>query len=134
MKQTDQQSTTPKDKLGKDITVGCAIVYGHALGRCAGLRIGKVLKIEYEWHEDVWVEHWQTKEKRLHSPAHYTYKIKVWGTDDDYGGFYGVKLNTSSGTLLYPDRIIVVDYNTLPKEYIELLAPVTDGYKAPKKT
>lgn len=39
------------DKLGHPITEGCLIAYGHALGRCAGLRIGKVLKIE-ETRED----------------------------------------------------------------------------------
>jgi hypothetical protein len=35
----------PVDKIGQEIAVGAYIVYGHALGRSAGLRLGKVLAI-----------------------------------------------------------------------------------------
>src|ERR1039458_3246500 len=34
-----------KDAIGQPISVGDLIAYGHALGRCAGVRIGKVLSI-----------------------------------------------------------------------------------------
>jgi hypothetical protein len=127
-----QDSTTPKDKTGQPILVGSCIAYGHALGRCAGLRIGKVLKVEFEWKDDVWVENWQTHEKRLHTAGHYEYKIKVWGVDDDYEGHYGVNLCKTAGFLTYPSRILVVDPKTLPPEYVTLLSPVEDGFKYPK--
>ena len=48
----------PYDKTGTEIKEGDFIVYGHALGRCAGLRIGKVLAIKhhadkaYTWSAD----------------------------------------------------------------------------------
>ena len=37
-----------QDILGREIKAGCIIVYGHALGRCAALKIGKVLKVKAE--------------------------------------------------------------------------------------
>ena len=33
-----------KDKIGREINVGDFIAYGRALGRCAGLSLGKVIK------------------------------------------------------------------------------------------
>ena len=36
-----------KDKCGKVLTSGDFIVYGHALGRCAGLRYGKVIDVKF---------------------------------------------------------------------------------------
>jgi len=33
------------DKSGREVRVGDYIIYGHALGRCAGLQWGKIFKI-----------------------------------------------------------------------------------------
>jgi len=33
------------DKIGQPLAVGDYIAYGHAMGRCAGIRIGKILNI-----------------------------------------------------------------------------------------
>jgi hypothetical protein len=32
-----------KDKFGRDVNIGDFIIYGRALGRCAGISIGKVI-------------------------------------------------------------------------------------------
>jgi hypothetical protein len=127
-----QDSVIPKDKTGQAIQVGSYIAYGHAMGRSAGIRIGKVLRIEPEWIDDYFVTDWKTKEQRLHKAAHYEYRIKVWGCDDDHGGFYGVKLNSSAGFLSYPDRILVIEINKLPPVYLDLLGPIEEGFKKPK--
>jgi hypothetical protein len=93
------------DKLGKPITEGCFIAYGHALGRCAGLRIGKVLKV---------------------APRVKTYgsdsgvSITVWGIDDEWS-HSPVTLCKTKGTLLFPDRIVVLDREQVRKEYRDLL-------------
>jgi hypothetical protein len=34
-----------RDKSGRELEPGDFIVYGHALGRCAGLRYGVVLEV-----------------------------------------------------------------------------------------
>lgn len=94
------------DKLGTEITVGCFIAYGHALGRCAGIRIGKVLKIK-------------EGEKREFRPWASTDRITVIGIDDDWSS-QEPRLCTRTGTLLYSNRVIVL--STLPEKFMTLLA------------
>lgn len=110
------------DKIGNPITVGCYIAYGHALGRSAGFRIGRVLAIKgpKELSPFNWVP-----------PA----RITVVGVDDDYNNFNvehnydDLTLCCSTGTLNYPSRIIVLQ--TIPEPMKKLL----DAYewKEPKR-
>lgn len=101
------------DKLGNEIKPGCYIVYGHALGRCAGLRMGKVLAVA-------------TK------PPPYGiilgYKITVWGVDDDWSySNRQPQLLSKKSTLQFPDRMIVLDHSMIPKNIMELFDSIKDS-------
>lgn len=101
------------DKLGREITPGAMIVYGHALGRCAGLQIGRVLAIKQVPETNYW-----GKEPKM------AWRITVIGIDDHgYGNQKPPELNTRKGTLQFPERIIVLD--ELPPAYKTLL----EGYQ-----
>jgi hypothetical protein len=108
-----EQESTPVvyDKVGQQITVGAFIAYGHALGRCAGIRIGKVLRIREK------EKTWANNDSEV--------SITVWGVDDEWPGGYTTSLCKSRGTLLFPDRIVVLNEAVLPELYRTLLAPVT---------
>lgn len=102
---------TITDKLGFEIKPGDYIAYGHALGRCAGLRIGKVLKTVAEFKRD-----YPYQEPR------WFYRVIVRGVNDD---FSKLELCKTKGTLLFPqDRIIVLDPARVPQKYLDLLDPV----------
>lgn len=91
------------DKLGKEIKEGCYIIYGHALGRSAGLAFGKVISVS-------------TGEKKYYNGGSYTvYKIKIRGVDDDWKV---PKLLSRDSILQYPDRIVVID--NPPEKYTKL--------------
>jgi hypothetical protein len=105
---------TPYDKIGREIKVGDFIAYGHALGRCAALAIGKVLDIKYG------------PPKSAYSSTRNQWSISVWGVDDGWDG--KKKLNSTKGTLQFPDRIIVLD--KVPDEYEKLLGHLTAESKA----
>jgi hypothetical protein len=92
---------TPLDKSGHEITVGAYIVYGHALGRCAGLRFGKVLAIKPK----------AKPRSRLDSQ----WSITVIGYDDDALMAYN-RVCDRTGTLGYPDRIMVIPRGWLTDE------------------
>jgi hypothetical protein len=91
------------DKLGREIKPGDYIVYGHLLGRCAGLKVGKVVVIKP-------VPKDQFGESR----------ITVMGVDDGWGD-RKPRLDSKKGTLQFPDRILVVEKSSLPKKYLDLL-------------
>jgi len=92
------------DKLGQEVGVGDCIIYGHALGRCAGLRIGKVLKIIKKTIDNDYLSPW---------------RITVQGVDDDWD--HNEPSLCRKGTLQFPKRIMRVDTNTLPDNIQELL-------------
>ena len=91
-----------KDKLGQEITVGSIIAYGHSYGRSTGMAIGKVLSLEI-------------LEDRLYDSHH----IRVIGISDFWGDT--PKLNLRPGTLIHPDRIIVLADSQVPENYRQLL-------------
>ncbi len=99
-----------KDKSGREIAVGDFIVYGHALGTCAGLQYGKVLgfgeRLEYGRRED-----------RPKLPT-----CKVRGVDTDYT-YDGPRLMKPS-TLQFSERILVVTRDQVPANVLELLETV----------
>ncbi|HBD93005.1 MAG TPA: hypothetical protein DC057_02405 [Spirochaetia bacterium] len=99
------------DKCGNNIVSGCYIVYGHNLGRCAGLKFGKVLKVEV--NEDI---------NFYSGKIEYYYKISVIGVDDDWN-FQEPKLS-KKGILQFPERIIVLPFEMLPEYAQNLLKDV----------
>lgn len=108
------------DKLGNEIKPGVWIIYGHALGRCAGLRLGKVLAVQ-----DASVKGecpWNNKDK-----------ITVWGFYDDHVAYSRYNPNdewakpkplTKTSTLQFSDRCIVVPERSVPKEYRDMIEEV----------
>ncbi len=103
------------DKIGQYLNVGDYIAYGHAMGRCAGIRIGKILKITYKGKmrdEDQW-------------------SICVIGIDDDWNMLEPC-LASHKGTLQFPDRIIRLDRIAVPDKYLNFLDPVLYDSKIPK--
>ncbi len=92
------------DKIGQEIKPGVIIAYGHALGRCAGIRIGKVLKVV-------------SKTVPHHRPET-EYRITVRGIEDDWKT-NKPKLTERNGTLQFPSRIIVLPQ--IPDDYHKLL-------------
>lgn len=94
------------DKAGNEIKIGDFIVYGHALGRCAGLRYGKVLEFK-----ETEISPWN-KNKTTH--------LKVIGVDDDW--IESIRLNERPGTLQFPEsRVLIVSENQIPARFLELL-------------
>jgi hypothetical protein len=95
------------DKIGQPIQEGSYIVYGHALGRCAALKIGLVLKVA------------------VIDPKHSSlskHRITVVGVDE-YNPFNTNKqipYLTKIGTLQFPDRAIVLPRERIPQAYLEL--------------
>ena len=106
-----QEVETLKDKLGQDIRVGSYIAYGHALGRCAAIKVGRVLKLT-------------SKPVDTLSCSSSPHRLTVVGIDDDliWAGpdKYPPKLS-KIGTLLYPDRVLVLSPSIIPPEYKALL-------------
>jgi hypothetical protein len=95
-----------KDKLGRAFRAGDFIAYGHALGRCAGLRIGKVLAIRQaptETWRDVPLLGW---------------RITVVGVSDDWDD-KPLEL-CKKGTLQFPNRCLKLDPTDVPKAYLDL--------------
>ena len=91
------------DKTEKsEIVVGSYIVYGHALGRCAGLKFGKITKIdEYEERNRYW----------------------VIGVDDDWHPRNDATLS-KQGRLQFEDRIVVLPFEMLPDYAQRLLKDI----------
>lgn len=88
-----------KDKTGKqEIISGSYIVYGHALGRCAGLKFGKVIKVD--------------EKNRYH----------VIGVDDDWK--YQQPELSKKGILQFEERIIVLPFDMLPDYAQKLLQDI----------
>lgn len=100
------------DKLGAPITVGSIIAYGHALGRCAGVRIGKVLAVK-----QIQLEDWQHSRNDYKSKVEW--RITVLGVDDDWN-HREVELCKKKGTLMFPNRIIVLDPQRVPAKIRDL--------------
>lgn len=106
-----------KDKAGKEIAVGDLIIYGHALGRCAGLQYGKVLgfgsRKEYGWRDD----------------SRVLETCKVRGVDSDWADVYGPAETRQPrllkpSTLQFSSRILVVAEDQVHENVRALLREV----------
>jgi len=105
-----QETLVFTDKCGRVVQVGDLIVYGHALGRCAGLRYGKALRIV-------------SREKGYESDGNS--KLQVIGVDDDWGHRVP-ELLTRKSYLKFPARVLVVSRDQIPKQIFDLLDSFSD--------
>jgi hypothetical protein len=108
------------DKLGQEIKAGVWIIYGHNLGRCAGLRIGKVLAAEMG----------ESSFNGVPTPWNRQDRITVWGLNDDsveYAKFHPndtwsqPKPLQHKSTLLYAARCLVVPVDLIPESYRKMI-------------
>lgn len=107
----------PVDKVGREIKPGSYIVYGHAIGRSASLRIAivrKVNKRDFKYHTQI-----------INDDERWSFRIRA--IDDDSVNFLHMPeeyrkptLLKKDSTLLYSSRIIVLD--DIPYEYKELFS------------
>lgn len=95
-----------KDKSGRDINPGQWIIYGHALGRCAGLQYGVVLDVK--------------PSKGYHSKGKDC--CTVQGVDSDWGHRKPSLLR--KGTLYFGERILCVYPTQVPEAVRDLLIKV----------
>lgn len=101
------------DRAGQEVKVGDFIVYGHALGRCAGLQFGRVLSIK-------------SIERQRFSGIEEHWRIRAQGVNEDYNKPQLIK----PGTLKYPDRIILAN-DFIPQKLKDLFdGPAQDPVKA----
>jgi hypothetical protein len=100
-----------KDKSGREIAVGDIIAYGHALGRCPGIRYGKVLG--FRTGKDI-TSYSYTDKKAV--------KIFVQGVDDDWKN-EPPKLARPS-VLNFSSRIIKVTPDQVSPKVLALLEKV----------
>lgn len=93
------------DKAGRPLLPGDFIVYGHALGRCAGLRYGKVLEIV---------------EKESPYCKEITTKVRVIGANDDWC-HTPAQLLSHPSMLLYSERVLRISEEQIPDKVLKLL-------------
>lgn len=111
------------DKAGREVFPGDYIVYGHALGRCAGLQYGRVLDVIPAVRDDKY--------------AKYTgicAKIRVRGVDahDNWLGYTkqdkGYKAGKvellKPGVLCYPSRVLKVEPHQIPEAILGMLEQI----------
>jgi hypothetical protein len=94
-----------KDKSGKEVKTGDLIVYGHALGRCSGMRYGKVLSVQ--------VSRIRYETKKFHAT--------IWGVDEDSSK---PKLLSKRSTLQFGERTLVLFRDQVPENILKLLDSV----------
>jgi hypothetical protein len=113
------------DKIGQEITVGAIIVYGHALGRCAALQLGKVLALKTTMKPG---HQWNPATKKHENCEVPEYRITVQGITEtaNWRNDYIEELTLlRKGTLQFPDRTIVLERSKVPQKIVELLDTVS---------
>ena len=88
------------DKNGAEVRVGDFIVYGHAMGRCAGLRYGRVIAVQWSKTDPDWPS-------RVPVP-----KLRVQGVDDDWE--HMPLALCKPGTLEFPRRVLRIVFYYVP--------------------
>ena len=108
------------DICEREIKPGAYIAYWYALGRCAALKLGKVVKI-IAWNNGL----------NHRSLPDYVYRITVVGVEEQHAydrttGTHGViPMLSKKGTLMFPNRCLVLDERRIPSAIKTLL----DGAK-----
>lgn len=100
------------DKAGKPVLSGDLIVYGHALGRCAGLRYGKVLALIP--HPD--------KDRVYNKTGDRDCKLRIIGVDDDWSSHKPPELLSKASVVSFGARVLKLHPDQVPLKVLELLA------------
>lgn len=95
------------DKSGRDVKTGDIIVYGHALGRCAGLRYGKVLGF-------------RPNESHASFEEACAVKLQVIGVNDDWSHLESELLERVS-YVQFPERVLILERTQVPDRVLRLL-------------
>ncbi len=108
------------DLAGQRIHVNDIIAYGHALGRCAGLQIAKILSIyrvpvvKTSYRTDF------TTNTRIQEEASvYETSFLIWAVSTGWRG--DLILNSKKSTLQFNNRIVVLDRTKVRKDMVRLL-------------
>lgn len=96
-----------KDKSGRELKVGDYIIYGSLLGRCAGLKYGKILELT------------KAKESSYRSQYEGPLKLKVVSVDDNWS-HRGPEL-CKPGYLEFSERILKIQRNQIPEQILTML-------------
>lgn len=103
-----------KDKCGRRLVPGDLIVYGHALGRCAGLQYGKVLSVQLKKADD-------------YRDGPRPTCVTVQGVDDEHWAAKpGEWKLLRKGTLWFSSRVLRVTRDQVPGEALALLDAATE--------
>lgn len=119
------------DKIGQVIKIGDTIAYGHALGRCAALQLGRVLDIKVTYEKTqrragkneagVWQwEDWMEPQFRITVRGAHIEQCDAKAGIEGYQEDGTVKI-LRKGTLQFPDRTIVIDPDKVPKNVLRAL-------------
>jgi hypothetical protein len=108
-----------RDKSGKELQAGDYVVFAHLLGRSAGMRYGKVTRVQ--WSKEGW--------RGIKAP-----KLQVQGINDDYCHMKDwtpsqAKLNTRKSTLGFPTRVVKIEKDQMPEEFWKLLEGVEEFHE-----
>lgn len=109
------------DKIGQEIKVGSIIAYGHALGRCAALQLGKVLAIKVTMKPG---HRWIPGKRESESCDVPEYRITVRGITEQsswQNNYTEEWVLLRKGTLQFPDRTIVLDPALIPQPMKDML-------------
>lgn len=110
------------DKAGQVVRVGDFILYGHALGRCAGLKWGRVLKIEQV--DQLWSDGgWRISVQGIDTDWH-DLEVQRGTQDDEADQSWGKPAVCKRGTLMFPSRIVLANA-FIPARWREMLEGAT---------
>ncbi|MBP9757241.1 MAG: hypothetical protein KBD06_01440 [Candidatus Pacebacteria bacterium] len=99
------------DKANVEVAPGDLIIYGHALGRCAGIRFGKVLAL---------AEHPKSEWGSNHKTGDRDCKLRIIGVDDDWS-HEEPKLLSKASVIAFGSRVLKLHPDQVPKLLADLL-------------
>jgi hypothetical protein len=115
--------TTPQfpDKTGRPLKEGDFIIYGHALGRCAGLQYAKVLAITIGKRGYLEEPVIKLRVQGVDLDDNFDFEDKEWTRERKKSpGYERVHLLKPS-TLAFPSRVLRVTKDQIPVDVFKLL-------------
>lgn len=116
-------ATAPEfpDKTGRPLKTGDFIIYGHALGRCAGLQYAKVLAItegKVEYNEKSFPK---LRVQGVNLDDNYDFHNPEW-TNKRRNMFGDPRISLlKPSTLSFPSRVLRITKEQIPKDVLKAL-------------